>query len=245
MPRIWWWWGVSAEARALPVGATNAITNLMVNFFIGMSVGVGVTVAHGLGSRESDSVRNAVHTAVPVAVCAGLILSAVGITFCATFLRYMGTPEPVLPLSVAYMRICFSGAAFNILYNYCAAILRAAGDTRSPLIYLTISGVVPVVGSILSDASEAVLVGAGTVKNAAGIYGLLAVLAVWLGPFVKIGTHYLMLKLTAGLCGIFGNKRMSELVNDFSTAMGFVVAMTGAVCLMLMISTVCFMKGVS
>ena len=110
---------------------------------------------------------------------------------------------------------------------------------------LTISGVVPVVGSILSDASEAVLVGAGTVKNAAGIYGLLAVLAVWLGPFVKIGTHYLMLKLTAGLCGIFGNKRMSELVNDFSTAMGFVVAMTGAVCLMLMISTVCFMKGVS
>ena len=118
-----------------------------------------------------------------------------------------------------------------------AAALKAAK--------LTISGVVPVVGSILSDASEAVLVGAGTVKNAAGIYGLLAVLAVWLGPFVKIGTHYLMLKLTAGLCGIFGNKRMSELVNDFSVAMGFVVAMTGAVCLMLMISTVCFMKGVS
>ena len=118
-----------------------------------------------------------------------------------------------------------------------AAALKAAK--------LTISGVVPVVGGILSDASEAVLVSAGTVKNAAGVYGLLAILAVWLGPFVKIGTHYLMLKLTAGICGIFANKRMSELVNDFAAAMGFVVAMTGAVSLMLMISTVCFMKGVS
>lgn len=116
-----------------------------------------------------------------------------------------------------------------------AATLKAAK--------LTISGVVPVVGNILSDASEAVLVSAGTVKNAAGIYGLLAVLAVWLGPFLRIGTHYLLLKLTAGICGIFGSKRITELIQDFSGAMGFVLAMTGAVCLMLMISTVCYMKG--
>lgn len=116
-----------------------------------------------------------------------------------------------------------------------AATLKAAK--------LTISGVVPVVGSILSDASEAVLVSAGTVKNAAGIYGLLAVLSVWLGPFLKIGAHYLMLKLTAGVCGIFGGKRITGLIQDFSGAMGFLLGMTGAVCLMLMISTVCFMKG--
>ena len=118
-----------------------------------------------------------------------------------------------------------------------AAALKAAK--------LTISGVVPVVGGILSDASEAVLVSAGTVKNAAGIYGLLAVIAVWIGPFLKIGAHYLMLKITAGVCGIFGSKRVTELIQDFSGAMGFVLAMTGAACLMLMISTVCFMKGVS
>lgn len=116
-----------------------------------------------------------------------------------------------------------------------AATLKAAK--------LTISGVVPVVGGILSDASEAVLVSAGTVKNAMGIYGLLAVLAVWLGPFIRIGTHYLMLKLTAGICGIFGSKRNTALIQDFSGAMGLVLAMTGAVCLMLMISTVCYMKG--
>lgn len=118
-----------------------------------------------------------------------------------------------------------------------AAALKAAK--------LTISGVVPVVGNILSDASEAVLVSAGTVKNAAGIYGLLAVLAVFIGPFLKIGAHYLMVKLTAGICGIFGSKRITDLIIDFSGAMGFVLAMTGAVCLMLMISTVCYMKGVT
>ncbi|MBO5129706.1 MAG: stage III sporulation protein AE [Oscillospiraceae bacterium] len=117
-----------------------------------------------------------------------------------------------------------------------AATLKAAK--------LTISGVVPVVGSILSDASEAVLVSAGTVKNAVGVYGLLAIIAVWIGPFLKIGVHYLMLKLTAGVCGLFSGKPITDLVGDFSSVMGFVLAMTGAVSLMFMISTVCFMKGV-
>lgn len=108
----------------------------------------------------------------------------------------------------------------------------------------TISSVVPVVGGILSDASEAVLVSAGMVKNAAGIYGILAILAVFLSPFLKIGTHYAVLKLTAALCALFGTKTMTELIEDFSTAMGFLLAMTGSVCLMLLISTICFLKGV-
>lgn len=109
---------------------------------------------------------------------------------------------------------------------------------------LTISGMVPVVGGILSDASEAVLVSAGAVKNAAGIYGILALLAVCVEPFLKIGVHYLMLKATAAVCGVFGPKRLTGLVSDFSTAMGMLLAMTGSVCLLLLISTVCFLKGV-
>lgn len=117
-----------------------------------------------------------------------------------------------------------------------AAALKAAK--------ITISGAVPVVGGILSDASEAVLVSAGLVKNAAGIYGILAILAIFLGPFLKIGAHYLMLKLTASICGVFGPKRISELIGDFSGAMGMLLAMTGSVCLLLLISSVCFMKGV-
>lgn len=108
---------------------------------------------------------------------------------------------------------------------------------------MTISSVVPVVGGILSDASEAVLVSAGLMKNAAGIYGILAILAVFLAPFLKIGIHYAVLKVTAALCGLFGTKSMSGLVEDFSSAMGFLLAMTGSTCLLLLISTVCFLKG--
>lgn len=109
---------------------------------------------------------------------------------------------------------------------------------------VTISSVVPVVGGILSDASEAVLVGAGVLKNAAGIYGILAVLALFLGPFLKIGIHYLLLKLTAAICGIFGTKAMTGLVEDVSSAMGMLLGITGSMCLLLLISTVCFLKGV-
>lgn len=110
---------------------------------------------------------------------------------------------------------------------------------------LTISGMVPVVGNILSDASEAVLVSAGVMKNAVGIYGLLAVIALWIGPFLQIGIQYLMLKVTAGICEILGPKKMAALMKDFSGAMGLVLAMTGTVCLIFLISTICFMKGVS
>lgn len=118
-----------------------------------------------------------------------------------------------------------------------AAALKAAK--------LTISGVVPVVGGILSDASEAVLVSAGVVKNSAGIYGIFAILSVCMVPFLRIGVHYLLLKATAAIAGVLGTKRMAGLVGDFSTAMGFVLAMTGSVCLLLLISTVCFLKGVA
>jgi len=109
---------------------------------------------------------------------------------------------------------------------------------------LTISGFVPVVGGILADASEAVLVGAGVVKNAAGIYGILAIIAVFIGPFIKLGTHYLLLKTTAAISCIAYNKQITGLIDQFSSAMGLVLAMTGSVCLLLLISTVCFIKGV-
>lgn len=109
---------------------------------------------------------------------------------------------------------------------------------------VTISSVVPVVGSILSDASEAVLVSAGLAKNAAGIYGILGILAIFLTPFLKIGVQYLLLKATAALCAIFGSKSITALIGDFFAAMGLLLAMTGAMCLLLLISTVCFLKGV-
>ena len=110
---------------------------------------------------------------------------------------------------------------------------------------LTISGMVPVVGGILSDASETILISAGIMKNSAGVYGLLAMTAVWIGPFLRIACQYLLTKLTSAVCSVIGSREASGLVEDFAGAMGIVLAMTGAVCLFLMISTVCFMKGVS
>ena len=131
------------------VGATGAITNLMVNFFVGLSVGAGVTVAHALGSREDTVVHNTVHTAMPTALVSGIFLTVAGVSFSETFLRWMGTPDTVLPLSSLYMKIYFAGITFTMVYNFCAAILRAAGDTKSPLIFLSLAGVVNVVLNVV------------------------------------------------------------------------------------------------
>ena len=108
---------------------------------------------------------------------------------------------------------------------------------------LTISGMVPVVGSILSDASEAVLVGASVVKNTAGISGILVVIAIAIVPFLQIGLQYLGLKLTAAVCDLFSDKQITGLIEDFSGAMGFLLGMTGAACMIFLISLVCFLKG--
>ena len=94
------------------VGSTGALTNLMVNFFIGLSVGAGVCVAHGLGSREDTVVRNTVHTALLTALLSGLFLTVAGVSLSKAFLRIMGTPDNVLPLSAVYMRIYFGGITF-------------------------------------------------------------------------------------------------------------------------------------
>ena len=131
------------------VGATGAITNLMVNFFVGLSVGAGVTVAHALGSREDSVVHNTVHTALPTALVSGIFLTVAGVAFSETFLRWMGTPDTVLPLSSLYMKIYFAGITFTMVYNFCAAILRAVGDTKSPLIFLSLAGAVNVVLNVV------------------------------------------------------------------------------------------------
>jgi len=127
------------------VGATFYLTTLLINFFTGLSVGVGVSVAQGLGKNAPDQVHNTVHTAMPMALLCSVVLTFIGTTFSDEFLTMMGTPENILPLSTIYMKIYFSGITFNLVYNFVAAILRAAGDTRSPLLYLTIAGIVNVV----------------------------------------------------------------------------------------------------
>ena len=131
------------------VGATGSITNLIVNLFIGLSVGAGVSTAHGFGEHDAKAVHRTVHTALPTALVGGVVLTVVGVLFSETFLRLMDTPENVLKLSALYMQIYFCGMTVNMVYNFCASILRAAGDTRSPLIFLSIAGVVNVILNIV------------------------------------------------------------------------------------------------
>lgn len=118
-----------------------------------------------------------------------------------------------------------------------AAALKAAK--------VTISSVIPVVGSILSDASDSVLSSMGIVKNTAGIYGIFAVLAIFIGPFLQVGVQYILLKATAAICGVFGSKRISELIINFSSAMGILAGMVASSCLMILVSLVCFIKGIN
>lgn len=127
------------------VSATGTITNLIVNMFMGLSVGAGVGVAHGLGGSRSEEVHKTVHTALPTAFVGGVILTVIGIVFAKDFLVLMKTPESVLPLSTTYMQIYFGGIIFSMIYNFSASILRAAGDTKSPLLFLTIAGVINVI----------------------------------------------------------------------------------------------------
>ena len=132
--------------------------------------------------------------------------------------------------------------AFTGYMTISGAVSGATDAMAMKATKVTISGIVPVVGGILADASEAVLVGVSVMKNAAGIYGILAVLAVAVGPFIQLGAQYLMLKMTASLCSSFGCKSLCGLIDDAAAAMGLILAMTAAVGLMLLISTVCFMK---
>lgn len=142
------WFSGSDSVAA--VGATSSLTNLFVNLFIGLSLGAGVAVAQGIGARSFENTERAVHTAIPVAFIGGIFLTIFGISLSGPMLEMMGTPEgKILSLSAVYMKIYFSGMIFLMLYNFGAAILRAAGDTKSPLVFLTIAGVLNIVLNVI------------------------------------------------------------------------------------------------
>ncbi len=127
------------------VGSTTSLCSLIVNLFVGLSIGAGVCVAQAVGSGDDDRMRQTVHTAIPVAIIGGVVLTAVGVVFAPTLLGWMGTPTEVIALSAVYVRLYFCGMVPSMLYNFGAAILRAVGDTKGPLLHLTVAGVLNVV----------------------------------------------------------------------------------------------------
>ncbi len=131
------------------VSSTSSLINLMVNVFMGLSVGASVAVAKAWGARDHQSVSKAVHTAITVAAFSGLLVGALGFFLAEPMLELMGNPDDTRPLAAVYLRIYFLGMPANMLFNFGAAVLRATGDTKRPLYYLTVAGVVNVLLNLL------------------------------------------------------------------------------------------------
>ncbi len=132
-----------SEALAA-VGSTSALINLLVNLFIGISVGANVVLGKYIGARDDENASKTVHTAIFISIVGGILMIFIGFFFSKPLLELMATPEDVIDLSSLYMRIYFVGMPFFMLYNFGAAILRSIGDTKRPLYFLLISGIINV-----------------------------------------------------------------------------------------------------
>lgn len=131
------------------VGSTSSLTNLIVNLFIGLSVGTNVLVARYYGANQKKELKEMVQTAIVTGFIGGVILVFLGFVISKPALTWMDTPADVIEHSVLYMRIYFAGMPFMMVYNFGAAVLRAVGDTRRPLYYLLVAGVVNVVLNLI------------------------------------------------------------------------------------------------
>ena len=131
------------------VGSNGSLINLLVNFFMGLSVGTNVLVARYYAANQKKDLQETIHTSIFLSMVSGIFLAIIGCMSARTLLGWMKTPEEVIDLSAVYLRIYFLGMIALMVYNFGAAILRAVGDTRRPLYYLTISGVINVVLNLL------------------------------------------------------------------------------------------------
>ena len=131
------------------VGSTGSLNNLIVNIFMGLSIGSSVLVARYFGAQDWKNVQDVVHTSMLVSAISGVALIAIGISLARPLLELMGTPDNVLDQAVLYMRIIFAGMPAMMIYNFGAAILRAVGDTRRPLVFLLIAGIINVLLNLL------------------------------------------------------------------------------------------------
>lgn len=133
----------SAQAMAA-VGSTSSLNNLIVNIFVGLSIGSNVLMARFYGAHNQEGTHTLVHTSILLSLIAGLFLVVLGVALADPLLTLMGTPDDVIDQSVLYMRIVFLGMPALLTYDFGAGILRAIGDTKRPLLYLLISGIINV-----------------------------------------------------------------------------------------------------
>ena len=153
------------ENALAAVSSSGSLIFMLVGFFNGVAMGAGVIIARYYGARDFAAMRRAIHTDVAFGLAAGVALSIIGVVFSPTILRWMGTPEEVMPQSVSYFRFYFCGAVFTVMYNIFVGILHALGDSRHPLIYLMVSTVVNIVLDLLFVAVLHMGVGAAALAT--------------------------------------------------------------------------------
>lgn len=169
------------------VGSSGSLIFLLVGLFSGIFTGASVVISRYFGAHDEGNMRVAIHTTVAFGLAAGVVLSVAGVFLTPAILRWMGTPESVLPNSIVYFRIYFSGVIFVVLYNTATGIFQAVGDSRHPLYYLIVSSALNVVldllfvaglgmgvdgaalATVLSQAASAVL-GLRRLMNTTGAY---------------------------------------------------------------------------
>lgn len=167
----------NGKAALAAVGACSALINLLINLFMGLSVGAGVSVAQYIGAKRDEDVRKTLHTAIPAAAVLGLFVAVVGFISAETLLIWTGVEGESLGQATLYMRAYMFGIPANMIYNYCASMLRATGDTAHSLIFLTIAGVIDVFLNLFT----VIVLGMG----ALGV-GLTTAVSNWLAVFMII-----------------------------------------------------------
>ncbi len=131
------------------VGATGSLVHLILNIFLGLSMGSGVMTAKYIGAKDEDSVKRCVHSAMLLSILSGIFVAIFGFLFSEQLLVLMDSPEDVLPLSTLYLKIFFLGAPAGMVFNFGASIVRATGDTKKPLIILSLSGILNIVLNLI------------------------------------------------------------------------------------------------
>ena len=126
------------------VGANSSIISLIVTLFVGIALGINVVIANAIGRDDKDAVQKAVHTSIVISILGGLLVTVLGELVAEPLLRSLYVPDDVFPLALLYLRIYLLGMPIILLYNFEAAIFRSVGETRTPLLALTVSGILNV-----------------------------------------------------------------------------------------------------
>lgn len=214
------------------VGSVGSLVALLTNLFVGLSIGTNVLAARLYGAKKNEELSRVVHTSMLLSLFSGIILTVIGVVAAEKILILMQTPEKILPLSTLYLRIYFLGMTSTMVYNFGSAILRAVGDTRRPLYYLSISGVINVclnlvlvivfhlnvagvaIATAVSQTVSAVLVVNCLMRSQSGIRLDLKKLCIKKKIFLQV----LRIGLPAGFQGMvfsFSNMIIQSSVNSF------------------------------